>query len=90
MAIDIQSSPDSSAPLHCVTLKGDRLSLALTVKDSRTCLEGIVGGSGAGASARIVPLPEATLAALIGEELAVRTRDLAFERALAAARELPA
>ena len=39
-------------------------------------------------TARVVPLGDGALTALIGEELGVRTRDIAFERALAAAREL--
>jgi hypothetical protein len=88
VAIDIDVSPDRSAPLCCVTLTGEGLSLALHVKESRTCLEAVVDG--VEASARVVALPEGTLSALIGEELGVRTRDLAFEKALVAAREIAA
>jgi hypothetical protein len=88
VAIDIQSSSNASTPLECVTLEGGGLSIALDIKESRTCLEAVV--KGVMASARVVPLPEGTLAALIGEELGVRTRDLAFERALVAAREISA
>ncbi|HYT74754.1 MAG TPA: OpcA/G6PD domain-containing protein, partial [Vicinamibacterales bacterium] len=88
VAIEIQPSPDRSAPLHCVTLTGDGLSLSLDVKESRTCLEAVVNGIAA--SARVVPLAEGTLVSLIAEELGVRTRDLAFERALAGAREISA
>jgi hypothetical protein len=36
-----------------------------------------------------VPLTDVTLATWISEELAVRARDLAFEAALRAARQLP-
>jgi hypothetical protein len=88
VAIDLQPSSNASVPLQCVTLAGDGLSIALDLKESRTCLEAVVNG--VMASARIVPLPEGTLAALIGEELGVRTRDLAFEKAVAAAKEIPA
>ena len=88
VAIDIRPSSNASTPLECVTLEGGGLSIALAIKESRTCLEAVV--KGVMASARVVPLPEGTLAALIGEELGVRTRDLAFERALVAAREISA
>jgi hypothetical protein len=60
------------------------VSLRLTA--GRECLEANVDG--ANGCVRIVQLGGGTLAALIGEELAVRTRDVAFERALAAAQEI--
>jgi hypothetical protein len=71
-----------------VTLAGDGLTIALKVPEGKACLEAAVDG--AESSARVVPLGDGALASLIGEELGVRTRDLAFERALVAAREIPA
>jgi hypothetical protein len=88
VVIDIQASSNASTPLECVALEGGGLSIALDIKESRTCLEAVV--KGVMASARVVPLAGDTLAALIGEELGVRTRDLAFEKALVAAREISA
>jgi hypothetical protein len=43
---------------------------------------------GLDSSTRVVPLGDGALASVIGEELGVRTRDIAFERALASALEI--
>jgi hypothetical protein len=79
---------DGPAPLVSVKLAGDALAIALRVRSGHSCLEATVGG--AEPTARIVPLGDGSLASLIGEELGVRTRDLAFEQALVTAREIPA
>lgn len=79
---------DPRTPLTRVALTGKDLSMSLQVKEGRGCLEASVDG--VEGSAGVVPLGDGTLATLIGEELGVRTRDLAFERALAAAREISA
>ena len=79
---------DGPTPLVSVTLAGEGLSISLHVRKGQTCLEASVDGL-EGAT-RVVPLGEGTLASLISEELGVRTRDLAFEQALASAREIPA
>jgi glucose-6-phosphate dehydrogenase assembly protein OpcA len=78
----------AASPLVRVALSGGDLSIALAVKPSLACLEASAGG--AAATTRVVPLGDGTLASLIAEELGVRTRDLAFEQALAAAREIHA
>jgi hypothetical protein len=78
---------DPATPLVSVTLAGAATTMVLDVR-SRACLEATVNGHEG--TARIVPLGDGTLASLIGEELGVRTRDLAFEQALVAAREISA
>jgi hypothetical protein len=77
-----------ATPLVSVKLGGDALDIALRVRPGHSCLEATVGG--AEPTARVVPLGNGSLASLIGEELGVRTRDLAFEQALVTAREIPA
>jgi hypothetical protein len=81
-----QVSSDSKSPLERVQLAGEPLTITLHVPSRSTCLQASVEGEDG--LARVVPLGDGSLTALIGEELGVRTRDLAFERALAAAREL--
>jgi glucose-6-phosphate dehydrogenase assembly protein OpcA len=74
------------APIEAVTL-GDgsqelRLRLALTGK----CVETAARVGGVDAVSRIVSLGDQGLAALIDEELRIRARDMACERAVAASR----
>jgi hypothetical protein len=86
--ISIRQAPGNGrSPLERVTLEADDLTLTLQMPSTRTCLQAAVDGEDG--SARVVPLGDGGLTALIGEELGIRTRDLAFERALRAARELP-
>ena len=90
-AIDLrQSAGDGALPLESVTLSADDLEIALHVRPSRTCLEASVRGGNIATVSRVVPLGDSALRALISEELGVRARDTAFERALAAALEMPA
>ena len=77
---------EAAAPLVRVALTGGDLSIVLAVKPSLACLEASVDR--AEATTRVVPLGDGSLASLIAEELGVRTRDLAFEQALASAREI--
>ena len=87
VAISIkEAAGDAPTPLVRVRLSGKALRVTLQVKPQGSCLEAAVEGGEA--STRIVPLGDGSLAALIGEELGVRTRDLAFEQALTAAREI--
>lgn len=85
--IRVVKAPEDVTPLVTVRLSCAALTMSLGVR-SRACLEATVDGSEG--TARIVPLGDGTLASLIGEELGVRTRDLAFEQALVAAREISA
>jgi hypothetical protein len=84
--ITAHSKADPASPLQRVHLKGEHVAITAELKTGRGCLTAAVDGLAA--SARVVPLGDGALASLIGEELGVRTRDLAFERALAAAREI--
>jgi glucose-6-phosphate dehydrogenase assembly protein OpcA len=83
---DDGAAGDAASPLTRVALEGTGLSITLQVRQGRGCLAAAVDGLDA--STRIVPLGDGSLASLIGEELGVRTRDLAFEQALAAALEI--
>jgi glucose-6-phosphate dehydrogenase assembly protein OpcA len=74
------------SPLARVRLEGPNIWIALEVKPGSTCLSARVDGIDG--SARVVPLGDVSLAALIAEELGLRTRDAAFEEALMAAREI--
>ena len=88
-SIAITSAPAGEAtPLARVHLDGAAASITAVVNPGQKCLAASVDGLDG--SARIVPLGGGTLASLIGEELGVRTRDLAFERALLSALEIQA
>lgn len=88
--VAIASAPRTrpATPLARVRLEGTPVSITAAVKEGHGCLAAAVDGLDS--SSRIVPLGEGTLASLIGEELGVRTRDVAFERALASALEIEA
>jgi glucose-6-phosphate dehydrogenase assembly protein OpcA len=90
VSIEIRTVAPSpqACPLERVALGGDGIDITLHVRPSRTCLAAVVGG--VEQSTRVVPLGDLSLAALIAEELGVRTRDLAFEQALTFAKEMPA
>lgn len=94
-AKDRTGDGDGSAalrPLSRVELAADAFTISLSAPAGRDCLEASVDNTGAGdraePAARVVPLGDGSLASLIGEELGVRTRDLAFEQALVTAREI--
>ena len=86
--IAIEPARDAGTPLWRVRLEGTA-SITVAVREGHGCLAAAVDDEHDG-STRIVPLPDPSLASLIGEELGVRTRDLAFERALASAQEMQA
>jgi len=89
VAVDIAVvKPDAASPLNRVRLTGTGVSIVAELKVGRGCLAAAIDGRDS--STRIVPLGDGSLASLIGEELGVRTRDLAFERALASALEIQA
>lgn len=84
VSIEIRPAPEGG-PIEAVTLGDGRQQLALRTAASRTCVEAAARVTGHASAARIVSLGDQRLATLIAEELRVRSRDLAFERALAAA-----
>jgi glucose-6-phosphate dehydrogenase assembly protein OpcA len=83
-----RATSDAPSAIESVHLTGEDVRITLCVRPTRTCLEATV--SGVDLSSRVVPLDEGTLSSWIGEELGVRTRDYAFERALRACRKLTA
>ena len=74
-----------ASPLECVTLECDGPPITLKMREGHACFDATTGAT---ESERVVPTGDMSLGSLIGEELGVRTRDLAFERALVAAREI--
>ena len=78
-----------AAPLESVALGNGSQELSLRLASTRTCVETAARVAGADAASRTVSLGDQRLAALIGEELRIRARDLAFERAIAASKEMP-
>jgi glucose-6-phosphate dehydrogenase assembly protein OpcA len=89
VAITLRPSGIANGPtlLDSAELDSQTQQIIVKMRSDRGCLHAEIAGHDA--SARIVPMGEGTLTALIGEELGVRTRDAAFERALAAALEIP-
>jgi glucose-6-phosphate dehydrogenase assembly protein OpcA len=96
--LSIVSSPDrlkfelvqkpGAAPIETVVLGGDQ-ELALRMGPSGTCVETAARVNNLAATSRIVSVGDQRLAALLGEELRIRARDVAFERAVVASRSLP-
>lgn len=82
-----KAAKDRRTPLQRVRLEGADVSITVE-RTTDDCLT--AGVDGVDRSMRVVPLGAGTLTALIGEELGIRTRDLAFERALASALEIGA
>ncbi len=74
-----------AAAIESIELIGDGQSLSLELAASGTCVETSARIKGCGPVSRIVSLGEQTLVTFLGEELRIRARDLAFERAVAAA-----
>ena len=79
------ASGEGVEPIDSVRLSSGDLKITLRMRSGS--MEAIVDEPHA--CSRVVPLSDATLATWIGEELAVRTRDMAFEGALRASRTLP-
>lgn len=72
------------APIGSITLGSGDQTLTLNLAGSGTCVAASVRVEGHSAS-RVVSLGPRGLTALIGQELRIRSRDHAFERAVAAA-----
>jgi glucose-6-phosphate dehydrogenase assembly protein OpcA len=72
----------SNVPFESVTLKGNTCEFELSAIPDSNCLsaEGRIGGEVK--ASRVLSLGSQTLSSLLAEELRVRSRDLAFERAL--------
>ena len=84
--LDVSIEADSrAAPLHTVRLAHEASALSLRLLPDDTCIETMVSLAGIPASSRVVSAGDQRLAALLGEELRLRSRDIAFEDAVAAA-----
>lgn len=82
----VSIAPDASkVPIRSLQLTGDRLTLSLRLLPSDVCIETIVALPNAVPASRVVELGDQGLASLMGQELRVRSRDQAFEDAVAAA-----
>jgi glucose-6-phosphate dehydrogenase assembly protein OpcA len=82
--VSIGIRPSAGAAIQSVTLGDGQQELRLRLVPSGTCVEATARVSGHAGAARTVSLGDQGLAALISEELRVRSRDPAFEHALAA------
>jgi glucose-6-phosphate dehydrogenase assembly protein OpcA len=76
---------DARTPLSRVRLSGEGLGMTLQVCAESVCIEASVDGA---RGSRMVPLGDGSLASRFLEEIGVRSRDAAFERALVAAMEM--
>ena len=82
---DLREKPGAS-PIDLVELGDGTQELTLRLDGNHTCVESAARVQGLAAASRIVSLGDQGLAALLGEELRIRSRDLAFERAVAASK----
>ena len=83
--LEVIEKPGGEA-IECVELGDGEQSLTLRTASSSTCIETAARVHGyAGDVSRIVSLGDRGLSVLIAEELRIRSRDFAFERAVAAA-----
>ena len=73
---------DPAMPIEAVVLGGEAGELVLRLLPNSTCLDTNARVRGGVLASRVVSLGDQSLPALLSEELRVRSRDLAFERAL--------
>ena len=85
VAPDLREKP-GARPIDLVVLGDDTQELTLRLAANHTCVESAARVHGLAPASRIVSLGDQGLAALLGEELRIRSRDLAFERAVAASK----
>jgi glucose-6-phosphate dehydrogenase assembly protein OpcA len=85
VAPDLREKP-GAPPIDLVVLGDDTQELMLRLAANHTCVESAARVHGFAPASRIVSLGDQGLAALLGEELRIRSRDLAFERAVAASK----
>ncbi|MCA1559805.1 MAG: glucose-6-phosphate dehydrogenase assembly protein OpcA [Acidobacteria bacterium] len=83
LTVDVRNAP-GGAPLEAVHLGNGRQGLTLRLMPGRTCIEAVASVDGRPGASQTVSLGDQGLAALINEELRIRARDVAFEKALAA------
>jgi hypothetical protein len=84
VAIELQGDA-GAAPLEEIDFGGGKQGVMMRLMPGTDCIEATARVDGRAPASRVVSLGNQHLAALIGEELRIRSRDLAFERAVAAA-----
>jgi glucose-6-phosphate dehydrogenase assembly protein OpcA len=80
--LEVVRIPGGDARLRSAELKGPTGRLVVRLLPGGACLETAVEMSSGHSSSRVVALGDQGLVALLGEELRVRSRDLAFEEAV--------
>jgi glucose-6-phosphate dehydrogenase assembly protein OpcA len=85
VAFDMREHP-GAPPIEAVVLGDGSQELTLRLAANRTCVDTAARLQGLAAASRTVSIGNQSLAALIGEELRIRARDLAFERAASASK----
>lgn len=85
VTVELRQSREG-APLGHVRLSDGEQELTLSLVPRGTCVQSAAKIRGHGHASRTVSLGDQSLAALIAEELRVRSRDKAFERAVAGTR----
>lgn len=76
-----------AAPIELVSLDGDQ-KLELRMAPSRTCVVTSAHVRNLSSASRTVSIGDQQLSSLLGEELRIRARDVAFERAVAASKDI--
>ena len=76
------------APIEAIVLGDGSQQLVLRLAANRTCVRTAAEITNLPSASRTVSLGNQQLSALLGEELRIRARDLAFERAIAASRNV--
>jgi hypothetical protein len=72
----------ADAPIQAIRLGNPEQELILRLAGSPTCLETFASVDGERRASRVVSLGDQSLTGLMTEELRIRSRDTAFERAL--------
>jgi glucose-6-phosphate dehydrogenase assembly protein OpcA len=83
---DLREIP-GAPPIEAIVLGDGSQELTLRLADNHTCVETAARVNGLAPTSRTVSMGNQGLAALVGEELRIRARDLAFERAVAASKD---
>ena len=84
--LEVSIDPDTGpATIRSLDLTGAETELSLRLLPNNVCIETVVTLPGTAPASRVVSAGDQKLAAVMGEEVRVRSRDKAFEDAIAAA-----
>ena len=87
LRVRIANSP-RGVPLDLVALRSPECRLVLELAQASRCIHTSIGPASGSVTSRAVPLGEQSADALLSQELRIRARDMAFERALRASSDL--